>query len=313
MALRACIIEDGDELRMFCNLLPTVCDFMKVHENQDDTRSFVAAVFDDNELICYQPFMVQRFIKFLPRKLGSFAVARYEPCVVGKSGYAATELFSMLLESLTGYLKSRSLYLEFRHYGEHNRYHDILINSGFKAVGWSNVIVDIESGADVMKIIDKPKRRQVRSSVNAGALVDNSPSEERVAQFYVLLRRLYRKIRRPLPDLQIFQNMAMSGSAKFFIVVVNGKVLAGTVILLVDNMAFEYYRAAEQDKGSRDIYPSVLAVYSAMQWVADNGGGRFDFMGSGAWNKDSGIRRFKLTFGGQLVREYRYRKILGFF
>jgi lipid II:glycine glycyltransferase (peptidoglycan interpeptide bridge formation enzyme) len=40
------------------------------------------------------------------------------------------------------------------------------------------------------------------------------------------------------------------------------------------------------------------------------GGGRFDVMGVGAQNKEYGVRKFKLKFGGELTELYRYREFL---
>jgi hypothetical protein len=72
---------------------------------------------------------------------------------------------------------------------------------------------------------------------------------------------------------------------------------------------YDWYRAStnEQIEG---IYPSVVSTWQAMQWIADMGGGRFDFMGAGPRNKEYGVRNFKLKFGGELIPEYRYRKCL---
>lgn len=311
MALQVRIIDSSKELQDMGNAaLSTLLDFMKIHENQVDTRLIAAIAFDDTQLLAYQPVVLQRYIRFLPEKFGSYAVARYEPCVVSFYGHTIDELFSAILKASIKYFKKKALYLEFRHFGEKNIYHTLLLNSGFRVIEWSNVVVDISPGSNVMDIIDRSKRRQFTSSLNQGVEVDTNPSEDRISGFYNLLSVLYHKIRRPLPALQLFLNMSKSGVAKFFIVVKNDQVLAGTVVLHAGDRAFEYYRAAVDVIDNKYVYPSVVAVCSAMQWFADNGGGRFDFMGGGAWNKDSGIRRFKLTFGGTLVKEYRYRKIL---
>ena len=51
-------------------------------------------------------------------------------------------------------------------------------------------------------------------------------------------------------------------------------------------------------------------VYFYPIFPLHRGGGIFDFMGAGPRNKEYGVRKFKLTFGGELTPEYRYRKYL---
>ena len=66
--------------------------------------------------------------------------------------------------------------------------------------------------------------------------------------------------------------------------------------VLNSQLFYDWYRAStnEQIEG---IYPSVVSTWQAMQWIADMGGGRFDFMGAGPRNKEYGVRNFKLKFG----------------
>ena len=47
-----------------------------------------------------------------------------------------------------------------------------------------------------------------------------------------------------------------------------------------------------------------------MKKAADEGCIMADFMGGGNADRDYGVRKFKLSLGGEMVAEYRYKKYL---
>ena len=49
-----------------------------------------------------------------------------------------------------------------------------------------------------------------------------------------------------------------------------------------------------------------MATYAAMQYAAEHGLPRFDFMGAGKPEEDYGVRAFKAQMGGKMVEHGRF-------
>ena len=60
------------------------------------------------------------------------------------------------------------------------------------------------------------------------------------------------------------------------------------------------------DATYKNLYPSVMATYAAMEFAAKNNIPRFDFMGAGVPGEKYGVRDFKARFGGQEVEHGRF-------
>ena len=299
----------------------------------------------NSQLVLVQPLTIHRYYRYLPGKFASYAVAWREPWRNPEiSDAEAQKAFVLLTQAIEQYCRPRALYLEYRHFPDNNIYHDILscyykseekkrtqskrrlstFNyqlSTFKFLPWYNIYRRFDSNADVIGLMNKTKQRQLRQSLATGVQIEHNPTDEQIVEWYALLKRLYRRIHRPLPSLQLFQRLNQSSIGKLIIITYQGRVISGSAMLvfkqnnsplstLTTQFIYEYYRASTPDKLS-GIYPSVVATWQELQFAADQGA-LFDFMGAGPQNKPYGVRDFKLTFGGELTKEYRYRKYLLF-
>ena len=56
----------------------------------------------------------------------------------------------------------------------------------------------------------------------------------------------------------------------------------------------------------KNIYPSTMATWAAIEYAATNGYKRFDMMGAGKPDESYGVREFKSKFGGKLVEHGRF-------
>ena len=290
----------------------------------------------NSQLVLVQPLTIHRYYRYLPGKFASYAVAWREPWRNPKmSDTEVQEAFVLLTQAIERYCRPRALYLEYRHFPDNNIYHDILSCyckleekkrtqskrrlSTFKFLPWYNIYRRFDSNVDVIGQMNKTKQRQLRQSLAAGVQIEHNPTDEQIVEWYALLKRLYRRIHRPLPSLQLFQRLNQSSIGKLIIITYQGRVISGSAMLvskqnnsplspLTTQFVYEYYSASTSDKLS-GIYPSVVATWQELQFAADQGA-LFDFMGAGPQGKPYGVRDFKLTFGGELTKEYRYRKYL---
>ena len=266
----------------------------------------------ESQLLLLQPVVIQRFVKWLPWRLGAYAVAWREPW---RAGYVtdeeAVEAFKLIHEKIVKYCRKRALYVEYRHFGQCTIY-NAQCTMHYKSLPWWNIYHDIEAKEDVTEKMKRDKRRQLKQSFEAGVEVVLEPTREQIVEWYGLLQRLYRRIHRPLPSVNVFLRLKELGIGRVFVVVYNGRIVSGSTVLCcaIDDcrVFYEWYRASV-DERIEGVYPSVVATWQALSLAAERGG-RFDFMGAGPRNREYGVRDFKLKFGGELTEEYRYRKYL---
>ena len=323
------IIENIEDFPQFeaQNVFQTK-EWMHLFEKEDDTKVVIFAVYanaqldairnmENPQLLLLQPVTIQRFVKWLPWRVGAHAVAWREPWKAKNiTDKEAQQLFEVLQKAINQYCRRKAIYIEYRHFSENNIYH-LIFNAQRSTLKlpWFNIYQKFNAGESVDVEMNKSKRKQLRQSFEAGVNIELNPNDDEIREWYVLLQKLYRRIHRPLPSLQVFLKLNNSGIGKVFVVKYQNKVISGSAILYLlskeknSQLFYDWYRASIKEP-IEGVYPSVVSTWQAMQLVAKMGGGTFDVMGAGPRNKPYGVRDFKLTFGGELTPEYRYRKWL---
>ena len=73
----------------------------------------------ESQLLLLQPVVIQRFVKWLPWRLGASAVAWREPWRAGNiTDEEAVEAFKLIHEKIVKYCRKMALYVEYRHFGQ---------------------------------------------------------------------------------------------------------------------------------------------------------------------------------------------------
>ena len=286
-------------------------EWMRVFQAESDSKVVVFAVYDGLEFVMMQSVLIQRFIKWLSCGFGSYAVVLREPwCAKFLIDSKAVEAFEILSKGIEKYCRNRVLYIEYRHFSVDNIYSSVF--ESYKKLPWYNVYQRFSGDDSVEMGMNKSKRRQLKLSFEAGVEVELNPTNDEVKEWYLLLQKLYKRIHRPLPSLQVFLNLKDSGIGKVFVVKYQDRVVSGVAMLHnIDCQCFYEWYIASESRRIKDVYPSVVATWKAL-CLALESGGRFDFMGAGPRDKTYGVRDFKLSFGGELTPEYRYRKLMLF-
>lgn len=185
-----------------------------------------------------------------------------------------------------------------------------LIPSSF-ILPYENIIVDTSFTDDILfSNLSESKKRQVTSSLKAGAFVRKAESENEVDMLYDLLSSLYRKkVRKPLLPVEVFRRFFQDKTlGEIFVVIFNNNIVGGIVcpVYQKEEMYEWYITGSDEAMKKERVYPSVLATWEAIRYASVNGYKRFNFMGAGQSDQPYGVRDFKLQFGGQLVEAPRY-------
>ena len=179
-------------------------EWMRLFEGEDDTKVVLFAVYGNRGLLMAQPVVIQRFVKWLPCRLGSYAVAWREPWRAEYiSNEDAQQLFEVLQKAINQYCRRKALYIEYRHFAQDNIYHSLLLRH-CKVLPWYNIYNQISASEDVEQGLNKSKRKQLRQSFKAGVRVELNPNDDEIREWYVLLKKLYKRIHRPLPSVNVF-------------------------------------------------------------------------------------------------------------
>ena len=221
------------------------------------------------------------------------------------------EELGSLLDLCVKKLRGKAIYLEFRNFYDYSDVCPVFESRGFEYRPHYDFWVDTSSPEIVESKMGKNRRRYIRQSFREGVVLDENPSEERIAEYYTLLERLYRtKVKTPLFPLPFFLNLSKTGFGRIILVIFQEKVVGGVVLASGDGAVYEWFVCGE-DGIYNHVYPSSVATRAGMDFAVHNSFQCFDMMGAGAPGDGGyGVRDFKAEFGGELKEFGRFVKVL---
>ena len=219
----------------------------------------------------------------------------------------STEALRLLLGQLREAVSKEAIYIEMRNFNDYSRWKDRFEACGFAYQPHLNFHLDCSEEAVIQRNMHESRRRQVRKGLASGAVIEEAKTEQEVRDFYRILEQLYRrKVKTPLFGLEFFLAFFRKGRGKYLLVKYEGKVIGGMMCPILEGRAIYEWYVCGLDEPYREQHPSVLATYAAMQYAAEHGLPRFDFMGAGKPGKDYGVRAFKAQMGGKMVEHGRF-------
>ena len=219
----------------------------------------------------------------------------------------STEALRMLLGQLREEVSKEAIYIEMRNFNDYSRWKDRFEACGFTYQPHLNFHLDCSEEAVIQRNMHESRRRQVRKGLASGAVIEEAKTQQEVRDFYRILEQLYRrKVKTPLFGLEFFLAFFRQEWGKYLLVKYEGKVIGGMMCPILEGRAIYEWYVCGLDEPYREQHPSVLATYAAMQYAAEHGLPRFDFMGAGKPGDDYGVRAFKAQMGGQLVEHGRF-------
>ena len=219
------------------------------------------------------------------------------------------EELKTLWNALTKNLSRKAIYIETRNFNDFSRWSDVVEECGFCYEPHYNVQVDTTSPETLNAKLDRNRRRNIRKAMEKGVLIDANPSEADLKHYYAMLEMLYRtKVKTPLYPYEFFEKLLKTPQGKFFMVKTpEGELIGGVTCVCLESQAVYVWMSCGEDRKYKEFAPSVMANYASIQYAAENGFPRFDFMGAGKPGDGGyGVRDFKLDFGGELVEQGRF-------
>ena len=221
-----------------------------------------------------------------------------------------TSALESLLKHTIKSLSTKVIYIEIRNYFDYSKYRRIFEQVGFKYEPHLNFHVNTPDTDTAFANLSTTKRRDVRVGFKNGAEVVTNPTQAEISEYYSMLADIYReKIKLPVFPKEFFETLIDSPLGKFFLIRFNGKILGGSICIeLRDKNLYELF-VCGADREFRNVFPSTLATWAAIEYAAKNGFSHFDMMGAGKPKDEYGVRKFKEKFGGKLVDYGRFSYI----
>lgn len=212
-----------------------------------------------------------------------------------------------LLSAIKRHLQHKAIYIEIRNYNSYELFKKSILNSGFKYNEHLNFHVKTFDLDSALKQLSSTKRRDVKISLKNGAEVVQSSDINDVKCFYSLLDDLYKtKIKLPLFPYVFFEKIISLSECRLFVVKYENRVIGGSLCVeLADKALYEWF-VCGLDREIKNVYPSTLATWAAIEHSANNNIARLDMMGAGKPDDAYGVRDFKAKFGGELVEHGRF-------
>jgi len=220
------------------------------------------------------------------------------------------EAIILLLSTVKRDLRKRAIYLEIRNYNDYSSYKSAFERVGFKYIPHLNFHVATPDLDTALKQLSTTKRRDIKLSRNSGAEWYETIDLKDVRDYYEILSRLYKtKVRTPLFPIEFLEKLILQPNAKLFVIKLEGELIGGSVcVLLPDRTIYEWFVCGLDGK-FKNVFPSTIATWAAIEYAATNGLSRFDMMGAGKPDDGYGVRDFKSKFGGELVQHGRFLDI----
>lgn len=220
------------------------------------------------------------------------------------------QALDVLLKAVNDTIDPGTIYVESRNLSDYSRFRGLFDANGYRYVPHLNFRVDTGDREQMIRSISSSKYRQIRKALGRSVRYEEARGKDDVLAFYRMLSILYRKkVRKPLPGEDFFLNFFEHGIGVYLLVWHEDKLIGGIMCPLSHgDTVYELYVCGLDDE-YKDLYPSIMATWSAMDYAASHNYRFFDFMGAGKPDESYGVRDFKARFGGRLVEEGRFLRI----
>jgi serine/alanine adding enzyme len=227
--------------------------------------------------------------------------------------YNNQELLDIILKEYNKLVKGKAIYSQFRNFSEQlDNQKQIFINNGYKFENHLNIKIDLKIGVtSLWKETKRNRKDGIHKALKQGFIFEVKDKLDSVDYFYYLFEDLYRKNRIPYPDKSFFVciNSYISNNLKWFILSYNNKPSIILCSFIYNKTLYAFSVGILQDSELMKLRPVDLFYWEVIKWGAENQISSFDWMGAGNPEKEYGVRKFKLQYGGEQFNPGRYEKI----
>ncbi len=271
----------------------------------------VVCCFDNsNKMVGVMLHVVQKEHNGIAGKFTSRSICWGGPIVENKD----QRIVELLLAEYEKIIYGKAIYTQVRNMFDCSYMADAFEQKDYEYLEHLNFHVLTENRETTLKSMSESKLRQIKKSLKSGASIVEATTISEVETFYSIIKSLYKeKVKKPLPDKSFFTNFfeqcCKQGSGKYLLIKFDNKIIGGIMCSITPGKAIYEWYIAGDDVKYKQLYPSIVATYAAIDYGLQNGLNHFDFMGAGKPEQDYGVREFKSKFGGDLKNFGRFEKV----
>ena len=277
------------------------------YKTLDFVEAFAIAICSDNEI---KALVCGYFISdgnILKKIMSRRAII---PGGIMLSAKCTDDALALLLQNLTKHTSKKAIYTEMRNYFDYSSYREVFEKVGYKYNDHLNFHVQTQTVDECLKQLSSTKRRDVKQSLKLGAEIVNTKNSDDIKEYFHLLNDLYKtKIKTPLFPFSFFENIVKKDDCHLFAIKFENRIIGGSLCVGTPETVLYEWFVCGLDGHFKNIYPSTLATWAAIEYAATNKFQYFDMMGAGKPNEGYGVRDFKAKFGGQLVEHGRFLRV----
>jgi serine/alanine adding enzyme len=234
--------------------------------------------------------------------------------LIGLNALNREEILAVMLNGLISRVRNYAIFIQFRNFTSQEMMLKTFEADGFYLRDRLNLIVDTSSRETVIQNMSESRWRQVRKSIGHGAKCRFPENLMEVRAFYNILHDLYKyKVKKPLPPWEFFEQFyRISNEGKLGVILLveyQGKIIGGILAPVTPGKTIYEWYVCGLDQQYKEVHPSVLATWAALDYAVSNNIPQFDFMGVGIPEREYGVRDFKARFGGKIVNYGRFARI----
>lgn len=282
-------------------------DFYDFFNTIPNHKAYAFAIENNNEIKAFCIVTIQKesgLKSFFSRR----AIIYGGPLIIENEEEALQEL----LHKINSTLKNKVIYIETRNLFDYSKYKNIFLKHNWQYIPYLNYQISMQNktNENILATMKYNRRREIRLSLDEGAIYEEAKSLDQVKELYNILNDLYKtRVKLPLPIFTYFQNLFNSPIGKVFIVSHDKKIIGGSFCLYSINKGiYTLYYCGLRDY-CKKIFPTHLAILSSIEFAVKNNLNLIDLMGAGKPSEKYGVRNYKAEFGGDLVEHGRFIKV----
>lgn len=217
------------------------------------------------------------------------------------------EIFPLFIEAVTRRFSHRlCLYIEFSHLSSKMFGYETFRKNGYFPVPWQEIHNSLHSMAPEERMQGKT-RQQIEEAKRRGVTAVRITSDgEDIIQAAKLLKHHFRwKMRRSVPDSEMFRRLAASESCRIYAAKYRERVIGTCVCIVTGGNAYMWYLASLR-KTYLPLHPAAYTVWTALHEAHAEGIRHMYFLDAGIPLRQSPLREFIMSFGGMPVSKYRW-------
>lgn len=217
-----------------------------------------------------------------------------------------------LLIKYNAAIKKKAIYSQIRNIFDTSLQREVFLRNGYVYDDHLDIIHDLtKSEEEQWMKISRDKKKCIKNA-NKNLLVKNITHEsKKIDEIYYLLKKVYKRVKLPLPDISFFTNaieiLQREKNINIFAAYLSEQLIGVRIVLCYKNLIYDWY--AGSDNKYLKYRPNDILPWEVMKWGSQNGYEIFDFGGAGKPKVPYGVRDYKLKFGGFLVNYGRYEAI----